>query len=98
MVGAMNARATGRREARPQRATRSGAGEGGTEPEAAPDMGFGPINAVLFAAALLVIVLGYVLLGRGSVTAAPLLLVLGYVVLIPAGLLVGMGRRDRERN
>lgn len=59
-------------------------------------MGFGLPNVLLFAAALVVIVVGYVLLGRGSVTAAPLLLVLGYVVLIPAGLLVGMGRGGPE--
>lgn len=51
--------------------------------------GFGTANVLLFAAALVAIVAGYVLLDRGSVTAAPVLLVLGYVVLIPAGIVVG---------
>lgn len=47
------------------------------------------LNWVLLGAAALCIVVGYVLLDRGSITAAPILLVLGYAVLIPAGLLVG---------
>lgn len=56
---------------------------------------FAPINYTLFGAALAAIIAGYVLLGRGSVTAAPLLLVLGYIVLGPAALLVGLsGRRS----
>ena len=57
--------------------------------------GFGlkPVNYVLLGSAALAIVSGYVLLDRGSVTAAPILLVLGYVVLIPAALLVGLRER-----
>lgn len=67
------------------------------------DGGRGPaglraVNAILFGAAVVVIVLGYVLLDHGSITAAPLLLVLGYVVLIPAGLLVGYRRADGEES
>lgn len=57
--------------------------------------GLGLPNLLLLTAAAASIVAGYVLLDRGSVTAAPLLLVLGYVVLIPAGLLVGW-RRNRD--
>lgn len=56
---------------------------------------FAPINYALFGAALAAIIAGYVLLSRGSVTAAPLLLVLGYIVLVPAALLVGLSRRSR---
>ena len=52
---------------------------------------FGPTNYALFGAAVVAIVLGYVLLARGSITAAPILLVLGYVVLLPAAILI---RRD----
>jgi hypothetical protein len=54
----------------------------------APSLKFSAINAVLLAAALAVITLGYVLLGRGSVVAAPLLLVLGYAVLIPLAIIL----------
>ncbi len=57
--------------------------------------GFGlrPINYTLLGSAVVAIVSGYVLLGRGSVTAAPILLVFGYIVLIPAALLVGLRER-----
>jgi len=37
----------------------------------------------LFWLALVVIAVGYVLLGRGDITGAPLLLVTGYCVLLP---------------
>jgi len=49
---------------------------------------FSRINLVLGAAGLAAVVLGYWLLARGSVTAAPLLLVLGYVVLMPLAIIL----------
>ena len=49
---------------------------------------FGPRNYVLFAAAVVAIVVGYVLLSRGDITLAPILLILGYLVLLPAGILI----------
>lgn len=58
-------------------------------PERKPWFGFDRTNAAVLAAAVVSIVVGYVLLDRGSVTAAPILLVLGYVVLLPTGLLLG---------
>ncbi len=53
---------------------------------------FGPRNYLLFAVALVVIVIGYVILGQGSITLAPILLVFGYVILIPLALIV----RDKK--
>jgi hypothetical protein len=55
-----------------------------------PDLGFnwGMLNSVLLGLGLLVLVVGYFALSRGSITLAPVLLVLGYVVLIPASLLL----------
>ncbi len=47
---------------------------------------YGPRNFALLGAALLCIGVGYVLLARGSTTAAPILLVLGYCVFFPVGL------------
>lgn len=73
-------------------------GSGG-EAEDASDggwLGLGPANYALFGAAAVAIVLGYVLLDRGSVTAAPMLLVLGYAILLPAGLVVGFGGLSDE--
>ncbi len=53
-------------------------------------------NFVLLGTGVIAIVIGYVLLDRGSTVAAPLLLVLGYAVLVPAGLLVGFRRSRSE--
>ena len=58
------------------------------EVPATSSLRFSPINGVLLAAGLAVIAAGYVLLARGSITAAPLLLVLGYGVLIPLGIIL----------
>lgn len=48
---------------------------------------FTVVNAVFLVAGLATLVLGYWLLSRGSVTAAPLLLVLAYVVLLPLAII-----------
>jgi len=47
---------------------------------------FGPRNWLFLAAAVVSLAAGYVLLARGSTTAAPILLVLGYCVFFPVGL------------
>jgi len=49
---------------------------------------FGKKNYILFAAALVAMILGFVLLGYGSMTLAPILLVLGYCVLMPLAIIV----------
>ncbi len=49
---------------------------------------FGTKNYIAFGVAILVIAVGYILLGQGSITAAPILLVLGYCVLIPVALVI----------
>ena len=49
---------------------------------------FGKRNYLVFALALVVIIIGYVTLGQGSITLAPILLVLGYCVLIPVALII----------
>lgn len=66
------------------------------EPDRKPWFGFDRTNLAVLAAAVVSIVVGYVLLDRGSVTAAPILLVLGYVVLLPTGLLLGYGGAGEE--
>ena len=48
---------------------------------------YGKKNYILFAAALIVIIFGFVTLGQGSMTLAPILLVIGYCVLIPMALI-----------
>jgi len=49
---------------------------------------FGPRNYLVFALALVVIIVGYITLGSGSMTLAPFLLVVGYCVLIPVAILI----------
>lgn len=48
---------------------------------------FGRKNYILFIAAAIVILAGYIALSRGSITLAPILLLTGYLVLIPWGIL-----------
>jgi len=67
-------------------------GAGGARERRPRLRGMRPINWALLAAGAVAVFVGYVLLDRGSVTAAPLLLFVGYLVLIPAGLLVGLRR------
>ena len=55
---------------------------------------FGPKNYLLMGAALVLIIIGYIALGSGSITLAPILLVLGYCVLFPLGIIYG-GRREK---
>jgi Flp pilus assembly protein TadB len=72
----------GSRETRPRRVEAHLTREGG-------DLSFGRRNYAVFGAAVICIVLGFLLLHRGSITAAPILLVLGYCVLVPYGLATG---------
>ncbi len=49
---------------------------------------FGQKNLILLLVALVVIVVGHVVLGMGSITLAPILLVLGYCVLVPLAIIL----------
>lgn len=63
------------------------------EKEKMTGLPFGRTNYLLMGLALVSIIVGYILLGSGSITMAPILLVLGYCVLFPAGIIFG-GRKD----
>lgn len=67
-------------------ATRQRATKSATAEKAA--LKFSAISAILLAAGLASITVGYMLLARGSTVAAPLLLVLGYAVLVPLGIIL----------
>lgn len=49
---------------------------------------FGKKNYIVFAVAMAVIAIGYILLSQDDITMAPLLLVIGYCVLIPIAILI----------
>jgi hypothetical protein len=51
-------------------------------------LSFTRVNAFLGVAGLFVMSLGYWLLAKGSITAAPLLLVLAYIVLLPLAIIL----------
>ena len=49
---------------------------------------YGTKNYYLFAAAMVVIIVGFFALAKGSITLAPILLVVGYCVLLPMALIM----------
>ncbi len=57
---------------------------------------FGKKNLIWFGIGLLAIVVGYILLGSGSITLAPILLVLGYCVLIPIAILISGEKKAKQ--
>lgn len=57
---------------------------------------FGRNNYIMFGVSLVVLIIGYIVLGQGSITIAPILLVLGYCVLIPISLIIKSGEPDDE--
>ena len=71
-----------RPKAGPGRRPRASAGEPG------PRLDFSSRNYALLGVGCAVIALGFVLLGRGSITLAPVLLILGYCVLIPVAIML----------
>lgn len=67
--------------------TKSGARPKGAAQQKSEGLPFTKKNYLIFLVGLLVIVIGYVALGQGSITLAPILLVLGYCVIIPVAIL-----------
>jgi hypothetical protein len=54
----------------------------------------GSRNVLMLMTGIIILVIGYFLLGRGSVTAAPLLLVIGYCVVIPLSIILWVKRPE----
>jgi hypothetical protein len=57
--------------------------------KAAETLGFTRINYILMAIGLGMIVIGYILLAIGDITASPVFLVLGYCAVLPVAILLG---------
>ncbi len=66
-----------------KKTTPSGSGLSGPD-----SLRFSRVNAIFGVAGLICLALGYWLLARGSITAAPLILVLAYVVLLPLAVIL----------
>ncbi|MGD9140862.1 MAG: hypothetical protein PVJ42_04920 [bacterium] len=56
----------------------------------------GKRNVWLLMAGIVVILLGYLLLGRGSTSLAPVLLVLGYCVIVPLSIMLWVRQTDKK--
>jgi hypothetical protein len=54
----------------------------------------GSRNVLMLFAGIVVIVIGYFLLSRGSITAAPLLLVIGYCVVVPLSIVLWVKKTE----
>lgn len=65
-------------------------------PDGNDSLAFTRTNLVLFAVGLVVVIIGWMLLGRGSISLAPVLLVLGYCILIPLALAWGLWKKDPD--
>lgn len=61
-----------------------------------PDFPFLKGNYLLFAAGILVIILGFVFLATGDITLSPILLIVGYCVIIPIALLYSRKQKKAE--
>ena len=57
-------------------------------------LAMGSRNVLIMFVGIIIIVIGYFLLGRGSITAAPLLLVLGYCVVVPLSIILWVKRSE----
>jgi hypothetical protein len=58
---------------------------------------FGKRNVLLLVGGILVVIIGYLSLGKGSITAAPILLVLGYCVIIPLSIVLWVKKPDESK-
>ena len=70
------------------------------QPKRKPQEGslvLGHRNVLLLMAGIIVVLIGYLLLGRGSMSAAPLLIVIGYCVIIPLSIILWTKRSDDKR-
>lgn len=82
-------RPSGARSSRPSRRSRAAVAAGPKQVarRAPKGLSFTRTNGILLGCGLLALAMGYWLLSRGDITAAPLLLVLGYVVLLPLAII-----------
>ncbi len=57
---------------------------------------FGKLNIFLLAVALILLTVGYIIMGNGDKTISPILLVLSYAVLLPLSFILGFKNKDQE--
>jgi uncharacterized membrane protein len=83
--------------AEPQKAKAGKKPAAARQAEPQGSMVFGKRNVLLLVAGILVVIIGYLFLGTGSITAAPILLVLGYCVIIPLSIVLWVKKPDQPK-
>jgi len=67
-------------------------------------LSLGTMNYLVIGLGILIIIIGYIFLSENSVdgfmptVAAPVMLVLGYCVVIPLGILINFGKKEKTEN
>ncbi|MCD4651801.1 MAG: hypothetical protein K8S56_08465 [Candidatus Cloacimonetes bacterium] len=59
---------------------------------------FNLINWILLVAGLLMLVVGYAIMGTGDNTISVILLTISYIVVLPASILAGFLKKEREED
>ncbi len=55
---------------------------------------FNKKNKILLILAIIMLIIGYIIMGTGDKTISPILLIIAYVVLIPAAIMTGVSKTN----
>ena len=56
---------------------------------------FNKKNKILLILAIVMLIIGYIIMGTGDKTISPIILIIAYVVLIPAAIMTGVSKEDK---
>lgn len=57
-------------------------------------LGLSGANYLLMLAALIILTLGYIIMGQNEISISPILLIVAYVIVIPVSLLIKFRKKD----
>jgi hypothetical protein len=83
--------------AEPQKAKAGRKASAARQAEPQGSLVLGKRNVLTLVGGILVVIIGYLFLGKGSITAAPILLVLGYCVIIPLSIVLWVKKPDASK-
>jgi len=55
---------------------------------------FNKKNKILLILAIVMLIIGYIVMGTGDKTISPIILIIAYVVLIPAAIMTGVSKEE----
>jgi membrane protein YdbS with pleckstrin-like domain len=59
-----------------------------------PRLGVSNLNVFVILVAVLIVTVGYFLMGKGDYTLSPIVLIIAYVIIVPLGLLIKPRKKD----